>query len=240
MSKNKSGKIGLVLYEDGDTPKYFELGQKTLHAIIIGLPLATLICLGVTIGVILNLNEIRNLVVKREPVIINNLKREKSELLVQVDELRKTQQELQMKLSLPASEDILPLRVFKQVHGMKDQSQTPIFSIEDIETLIQDKQVRFRFNIVNLSKETQKLAGHAFVIMKDNRGYFVFPKEAMPDDQFEVDFIKGESFATTRFRPVDAVFPLDPSSDTLLFKILIFSRTGDLIHKQIVVKKMRY
>ena len=130
--------------------------------------------------------------------------------------------------------------LFLPVPGMQDLTRTPNLAVEYIEPVISGDRIQLKFNIINQTKDNQKLAGYIFVMMKHAGKIHVFPENSIEESEFKIKFNSGESFATQRFRPVDNVFfPYKSGNiEEFLFKVLIFSRTGDLLYKQLVSKKM--
>lgn len=182
---------------------------------------------------------------QKDPETIQLLHKENDQIRKDYLDLADANKELQNKLSminsLPQATDATSLAMqnswdtlslFKApITGQVEIF--PTFNIEDSEALVQGQKINFRFNIVNLSKEGQKLSGHIFVIMRDDFGIYFHPNNVFEDNDVKINFNRGESFATTKFRPVEANFPRPSQSSKFVFKVIIFSRTGSLIHKQV-------
>ncbi|MEK6625358.1 MAG: hypothetical protein AABY86_10340 [Bdellovibrionota bacterium] len=247
MQDTDSSKYSFLLYEKKAPPRYFEIQKSTLRLLFFILPLIFSLLSGLSYYSLRKYFKIRHQEHQIVPSVVDQFNAERSSLQSEIKDLHGLNQELQAKLTSPqmtppASEGALNSNVFDiftQIHGMKDLSNTNIFTIEDPEVIFIKEQLHFRFNIVNQTKENLKYSGHVFVIFKDENAYHVYPSESMTADNFKIQFNQGESFATTLFRPVEATFKAPPQGEQGNFNVFIFSRTGDLVHKQTFIKKLR-
>ncbi|MBI2518820.1 MAG: hypothetical protein HYV97_00305 [Bdellovibrio sp.] len=247
MSDADLSKYSFLLYEKRNPPRYFEVQKSTLRLIFFILPLCFALLTGLTYYSLRKYFKIRHQDHQIVPSVVDQFNAERLSLQTEIKDLHALNQELQAKLAAPqmlppSAEGALASNVFDiftQIHGMKDLSNTNIFTIEDPEVIFIKDQLHFRFNIVNQTKENQKYSGHVFVIFKDENAYHVYPSESMSADNFKIQFNQGEAFATTRFRPVEATFKVPPRGEQGVFNVFIFSRTGDLVHKQTFIKKLR-
>ncbi len=246
MHDADTSKYSLLLYEKKSIPRYFEIQKSTLRLLFFIVPMLFFALSGVTYYSLRKYVKIRHQEFKEVPSVVDQFNAERTSLQNELKEMHQLNQELQSKLTAPQTTapptavdtpDVFDL--FTKIHGMKDMSSSAIFAIEDPEVIFIKEQLRFRFNIVNLTKDNQKYSGHVFVILKDAGAYHVYPPEAMTSENFKIQFNQGESFATTRFRPVEATFKGYPQGEQGVFNILIFSRTGDLVHRQTFLKKLR-
>jgi hypothetical protein len=89
-----------------------------------------------------------------------------------------------------------------------------------------------KFNLINNGADADRVYGHVFVFQIDSRGQSAYP--AMTNQEWieGIRFNKGESFAVSRLRPVEASFP--PADNDARFLIVIFNREGDLILRQVL------
>ncbi|HAZ11790.1 MAG: hypothetical protein A2X86_07945 [Bdellovibrionales bacterium GWA2_49_15] len=247
MDNTDLSKFSFLLYEKKNPPRYFEVQKSTLRLLFFILPLLFALLSGLTYYSLRKYFKIRHQEHQIVPSVVDQFNAERSSLQSEIKDLHSLNQDLQAKLSSPqmmppSAEGALTSNVFDiftQIHGMKDLSSTNIFTIEDPEVIFIKDQLHFRFNIVNQTKENQKYSGHVFVIFKDENAYHIYPAEAMTAENFKIQFNQGESFATTRFRPVEATFKGAPQGEQGIFNVFIFSRTGDLVHKQTFIKKLR-
>lgn len=238
-----SKKMGVLLYRPSGVPRYFEFGPSWPWWVLVLPSAMALISLGLVLGGFLYVGHMQKQQLAHEPQLLAELKQKSSEMLKENEELKQLSTQLQEELASSASkstpEHLWPMTLFRASAQEVKAESIPSFSIEDAEAFNSDKGINFRFNIVNLSKDGQKLSGHIFVLMKQSNSIHVFPANAFAEDDAQLPFNKGESFATTKFRPVEANFPVPSHSGKLLFKVLIFSRTGNLIRTQIFFQDVK-
>ncbi len=241
-TRTSSKKLGFLVYEAENAPRYYEIKKSLLKFILYGLPLATLILLGIVLLGSMYFEQISERAKRKEPAIIKELRENVASLEGQLSESQVLTKNLEERLAKgDTSTDIIrnTMGLFLPVPGMQDLTRTPNLAVENIEPVISGDRIQLKFNIINQTKDNQKLAGYIFVMMKHSGKIYFFPGNSMEESEFKVKFNSGESFATQRFRPVDNVFfPYNSGLiEDYLFKILIFSRTGDLLYKQLVSKK---
>ncbi len=126
------------------------------------------------------------------------------------------------------------LSIFKPVQGQKDRTRPAQLSLSGFNVATLRDTINFKFNITPLLPNEQKLAGHILVIMKGETGLQVYPQMSLNAPDAQISYSAGESFATQRFRPVDASFLKPRKSGQFVFTVLIFARNGDLIHTQTI------
>jgi len=261
---NDKPKYSILLYEKDGVPRYFEIPKATLRALFVILPL---IGLGLTTTTYLSLRKYyraKSSSFGPNPALLQQINSEKKQLLDEVADLKDLNKELQDKLSsiegMTSGEATTPIEttgpdvaptatgansatslfdIFTPIQGFKDLTSNRVFATEDPEVITIKDKIHFRFNIVNQSKDNLKYSGHVFVILKDSGAFHIYPPDAMMTQGFKINFNQGEPFATTRFRPVEATFRGHPIGENGVFNVLIFSRTGDLVHRQSFIKKLR-
>lgn len=231
-----SKKLSIILYQDGDKPKYFELNKTQMKTLLVGLPLITALSLGLLILGALSLKTLRVQAERKEPAIIQDLRTQLTDLQKSSEDVFKLNEELVEKLG-QSSGDIsgspLPLTLFRVTPGQQDLSQTPTLNVEDFEFNIQQEEIQIKFNLVNQDPDGPRQTGTIFIIMMTGNTYTFYPQDALSADETKLVFNKGEFFSASRFRPVEARMVLPPRIGPALFKVLIFSRTGDLVTKKI-------
>ena len=179
---------------------------------------------------------------RKEPAIIKELKAERNGLAVKLEESETLNVTLQEKManSTGSSTSIATLELFKKTLGMKDLSAATKFTVEKTEIIPIGNKIQLYFELVNQTKDNSKIAGYVFVVMKNEDKFSFYPKSATIEDDLLITFNRGESFAMSRLRKVEnAVFDAPKKNTTLYFKILIFSRTGDLIYKSMLKKNWK-
>ncbi len=237
----KPSKLSFIIYEPGNSPRYFEIKKSLFRFLFFGLPTIALLCalaistMGVYFKQIQYLNE------TKEPTIINQLKQEKTQLVNKLKELETERDNLTNKLTLGNKSQkgaLNSLQFFKQSAGRRDLTKSPELTLEEIEITPLSESLEVDFKIVNLTQETRRVSGYIFVIMQAGNQINVWPNNAFADKEMQIEFNNGELFATSRFRPVKAIFSL-PKANEALFKTLIFNKTGDLIFRQIISRNIR-
>lgn len=228
-------KLSLVLYEEHHRPRYFELSRTTVRVLMYGLPFITLISLAGLLGVAYYLKENHAQAMRKEPQVILSLREENQRLMEEKEELVQTTKNLETKL---ATTDIdteglsATLGLFKYTPGMEDLSANPVLAIEDISIAEEQQGLFLQFNLVNLTQDTSRQAGYIFILLISGRTITFYPETAFTEDDPLISFNKGEYFAAARFRPVEARFPITSQEKRGLIKIILFSRTGDLLAKK--------
>ena len=124
------------------------------------------------------------------------------------------------------------LSLFKPIQGQKDRSRPAVLNLSGFKAVINRDTVNLQFNIIPAVTDDSKISGHIIVLMKNEIGIQAYPYNAFSGSDFQINYSTGETFATQRFRPVDASFVKPRKSGNYSFTVFIFSRTGDLIHYQ--------
>lgn len=227
-------RFSFLVYQDNQIPKYYKLNPWRTRLYLFILPTITLLSILSILAVGVYFKQIREYARSKEPEIFQQLRDKNTNLTKKVGELSTLTSTLENKLGQSLGNADLSgvhaLGLFQIPPGLQDNSARPNFSIREQKLKIQNGRVKFTFNIHNESKGDEKLAGYFFVMMKSESGYQMYPLPKS-DDNFQVSYNHGEYFATTRFRPVVADFKQENQDLKYLFKILIFSRTGDLMYK---------
>ncbi|MBK22384.1 MAG: hypothetical protein CME70_00140 [Halobacteriovorax sp.] len=234
-----ANKLSFVLYKNKAVPKFFEVDKGFFRLFFYGLPIVTLISILITASLLVYFKQIREMAKRKEPAIIRELKDKNLKLQEKVQEVQVTNTVLEKKLITGASDTGLStMSLFKIPPGQKDMTKSPDLAVESVSSSQGNGSYTFKFNLSNNSKNQEKIAGYIFVMMKSGNTYGFYPEDVFSENEMQMDFNKGEYFATSRFRPVDAKFTLPTKAGTALFKVLVFSRTGDLLLKQIIARKI--
>ncbi|MEC7275897.1 MAG: hypothetical protein VXV96_06220 [Bdellovibrionota bacterium] len=239
MAESNSKKLSFVLYEENNPPRYYHINKAFLRFVIYGLPSAALICIVLLATGGVYFEQIQRLAQRKEPAIIKKLKDEKDQLIKANLVIQKERDQLEKKLSegVDTSSGLGFLALFKQSSGRVDKSTSPEMQLEEIEVVKGTNKVNLDFKIINMTKDDSRLTGYLFVIMQIGNQIEVWPKGVVENESMQIAYGNGEFFATSRFRPVRAAFNLKEGNQ-VLFKVVIFSRTGDLIFKQLISKPL--
>lgn len=234
-----SNKLSFILYKNKSVPRYYQLDKGFMRLFFYGLPVITLISILIAGGLLVYFKQIREMAKRKEPAIIQELKQTKTELLAKVEEVQATNKILQKKLVTEASDSGLKtMSLFKIPPGQQDLTKSPDLTIDSINSRQASGNYTLKFNLQNNSKNSEKIAGYIFVMMKADNQYSFYPADVFEESEMQMNFDKGEYFATSRFRPVDAKFKMPSKAGDALFKVLVFSRTGDILLKQIISRKV--
>lgn len=240
MSQQAEDKLSFILYTKDNSPRYYEVKKSYYKFLTVGLPMITFISLCALVAIGVYFKQLEVLAKRKEPVVINQLRESNITLGQKIEELESLNRNLENKLASPVANEreFSTLSLFKQVQGQKDLSKSPALTFEEIEVVPSDNDLTLNFKIVNAAKDGSRQAGYLFVVMKSGNQVAVYPEDSFERDEMQLAFNKGEYFATSRFRPVRAVFNRVPGAREVLFKVIIFSSTGDLVQKQIVSQSL--
>ena len=240
-------KFTFVFHRENTAPKYFEIERKRLIAYLVLIP-SIFVLLFVSILVftivtreaskIINQHEITSLSTGQSSSSgdVEKVVREKEVLEKEYQELKTANETLVDKLSNSSGKTGVPLQdlsFFTLVVDQKDNSATPIMSVNEVKITEENNELHFHANLLNTSGENSKVSGHLFVIMKAENSFWIYPNEALSKDRMSIHFNNGETVLFARLRPVDASFPKPNPNSKAFFKLLLFSRTGDLLHKEV-------
>lgn len=241
-SSPKSDKnLSFILYEENKAPNYFEVNRPLLGKLLIGLPLIAFLSAGALLAGAVYFKSISLKAELREPKIIRELRGQNKVLEGQIQKLQTEAKLFENKLAQGSGDsELMPLNLFKAAPGMQDLTNNPSFSLENFEAELASGKVAIKFNIVNTTKENERLAGYIFVAMRSGDTLQMYPRGSFNQDDFSITFNRGESFVTSRFRPVELAFPLPEGARDALIKVVIFSRTGDILHKKTLAKNFDY
>ncbi len=231
----RNKKLSLILYNKLNSPHYFEFTRKQMRLFLYSFPLIASISLTIIIFIILYFKDIRQTIVSSQPETINTLIKEKKQLLQEKTKLNEITKQLQAKLiNSKSSDSTQSLSMFSKTSGQKDLTKKPIISIDQTKLeKTKGKKLILNFNLVNKEKNNKKIDGYVFVIIRNNNIIEIWPNEKLSSDNIFINFYNGEFFTTRRFRPVTAKFNGQFNGDIHL-KIIVFSRTGDIIFKTIL------
>jgi len=122
------------------------------------------------------------------------------------------------------------LSLFKPIQGQRDRTKPAVLSLSGFKVVNNRDTLNLQFNIIPSNPDDIKIAGHIVVLMKNELGISAYPLQALGSSDFQINYSAGETFATQRFRPVDANFVKPRKSGNFSFTVFIFAKNGDLIH----------
>lgn len=239
MRSKSTNKLSFILYEQNRPPKYFEIKKTLLRFLLLGLPSITLLSITITTLGIIYFQQLKILMEQKTPKMISELRKKNANLIKGQEELVIFNNKLKKKLITTEKQSIDPLSLFYHTKGQEDLSLNSKLKIEQLKIDIQNEKIGIDFNLVNGGSTTNKISGHLFVLMQNQDSIHLYPKEGLQDKNFQIVFNTGESFAFFRLRPFAVTFPKNAINiKELVFKILVFSRIGDLIHKELFTHKI--
>ncbi|ATH07541.1 hypothetical protein BIY24_06160 [Halobacteriovorax marinus] len=239
---HKPAKMSFLIYDDKKGPVFLNTNRFALKFTLYVLPIITVLSILVIIAGSVYFKQIREMARRKEPAIIKELKATNAELNSQLQQISALNQEFEQKLSSTSTDGVnfSSLAMFKPVPGQTDLSTTPALTVDDIDFEAGDKKLKIKFNIINQTKNGRKLAGYIHILMSSPNKISFYPIKEIASEDMLISYNQGESFAFSRLRNVDATFDLTGFDEhKVLFKILIFSRTGDLLLKKLVAKDLK-
>jgi hypothetical protein len=230
MIQNRSSHIDIILHDHPEPIRLISVSKRRLKLFFILTPLFILTLIvslvgfmwwkGFTIPIGLNLPQLPSV----EEIKIK-------ELESQIIALEASNIQIQQKLTEASSpESELWLGPIKKPYALQDFTSKKALKIENIS--LEDKGGRrvLRFQLINSAPDEARITGHIFVFQIDSRGQSSYPAMTKNEWMEGIRFNKGETFAVSRLRPVEANFP--PADNDARFLVIIFSREGDLLIKQ--------
>lgn len=241
MNTKSSKKLSFLLYDEKKGPIYVTTDKGLLKFTLYTLPILIIIALIIIILGSVYFKEIREMARRKEPAIIKELKSDNLALTQKIEELKKDNMAFEQKLAKGVGDSkSLVLSLFKPVAGQEDLSITPMLRIEKLNISSENGKAKVNFEIHNQTKDNTKLFGYIHIHMSSANQIKFYPQKDIAPEDMLVTYNQGESFAVSRLRPVNAEFDVkDFDSPKALFKILIFSRTGDILLKKFVAQNIK-
>ena len=237
----KSSKFSFIVYDSANAPRYFEIKKSLFRFLFLGLPTATLLFL---IGLFLaNIYFKKNRLATSPPSsphpshLLKELKQENQNLKNDLEKLQKenlqytSQTKPQIEFKMPHL--LNSLQLFKPQRGQQNITESIEIKTQQTQVRTYRKNLKINFTIVNMKRAGLKTEGHIFILMQAENQIHIWPKNVFHKEPLSINFNSGESFSTFRFRPVSALFPL-PKTDKVFFKVLIFSKQGDLMLEKMI------
>lgn len=194
------------------------------------IPIITLITSVIVAVGIIYFKEIKTQVRQKEPAIIAELKNKNDEQTIIMKQQNSLIKELQQKIAKvdPAMQTgLLPTDKKPAKTAAKK-----LFTIDNIQLTPSKEAIALKFDLMNITPNNRRLSGYISIVMKSNSSIHFYPPNSIAKETVKIDFTKGESFTSSRFRPVEAIFPVHKDADHVLFRVYIFSRSGDIVLEQ--------
>jgi len=244
--KPRKDKFTFIFNTENAAPKYFEIDRARLINYLIIIPTGFLLIFVAFFSFTFFSNETNketNIKINRpvekkiSPSEINKTTNELSELQKKYAELQAQNQELTTKLTTnyeKNSSAFPDFSLFTTLPNQKDKTTPPLIKINEFKIAQEGNELHFHANLLNtIQDENSKISGHLFVIMKTDNALWVYPQNAFSKNKTTINYNSGEPVLFARLRLVDAKFPIPAQNAHPLFKVLLFSRSGDLLHKEV-------
>ena len=238
-TKENEKKLSIILYQEEKAPKIFEIKKNILKFLVIVFPVLALLFLSTIVMGTLYFRKIKTFAEEQESKTVKDLKIKNALFLKKEKQYKRTTKALQKKLATAPSTGLGSLALFKATNGQIDHSSKSPIVLDSVRTRDLGNSVQLKFNLKNKNENGKKLSGYLFIVNQTGNSIRLYPKNAINSNQFQIPFNKGESFGFSRFRPVKTTFPLAKNTKSVSFKILVFSKIGDLLFHKIITKKVR-
>ncbi len=242
MTTKSSKKLSFLLYDKKKGPVFVKTDKGLLKFTLYALPIITLVALVVVLAGSVYFKQIAEMARRKEPAIIKDLKEKNLKLSTKLVDVSALNEEFEKKLSSSSSTGtkIATLSLFRSVPGQEDLSTKPMLSIETPYFEISPDKVNIKFDIVNQTVNGKKLSGYIHIHMSTASKMIFYPQSEIASEDMLLSYNQGESFAFSRLRHVNATFDLTGiKASKALFKVLIFSRTGDILLKKLVAQNIK-
>ncbi len=232
MIQNKSTHIEIILNDHPEPVRLIKISKKRLKFFFLITPVF-LVALFLALSATLWWREASIPIGISLPDLPSTDESKVKEMQDQLAELETSNKTLQEKITSSQTGEIdVWIGPVKKPYALQDLRPKKLLRTENI--VLEDKAGKrvLKFQLINNGPEMDRVYGHVFVFQIDSRGQSAYP--AMTNQEWieGIRFNKGETFAVSRLRPVEASFP--PADNDARFLIVIFNREGDLILRQVL------
>ena len=234
--KSDSNELSLLIYEEKSPPKYFKLSKKMLRLFLLWLPLFSLLSITTVLIMFLYFSEIKKKTMTKIPLILQNLTLEKQKLQNQITNLNVENKKLVKLLEvkeIKIHDYYLPLKILNPV-PKSEVFDKKLFSLQELKIQRIDNNIKIYFQLANITEDKRRLSGYMIFAVSDLSNINFYPDKIFENNSFELQFNKGEAFATSRFRPFEATFPISKNSNAIIIKIIVYSITGKILFERMV------
>ncbi len=234
MSKtiqNPSKDLTLIVYNTPKPPKYIKINKGLMRTLIIAIPILVITSIIFSIITSVYMKQKLEMAKSHEPELITQLRTEKEKIAKEAYALTKSNKVLTDKISKGAVVDTSItglMALFATPIGFTDDRKSERTKIENMSNSTQGNNVVFKFDLLNNTGGQKRLSGYITIIQNHFSGISFYPTQQIKMNSPQLQYSDGESFVVSRFRPVIAEFA-KPKGTHVWYKILIYSRTGDLL-----------
>lgn len=232
MIQNKSTHIEIILNDHPEPVRLIRISKKRLRKFFLITPVV-LVALFLSMGAMIWWRGASMPIGINLPDLPSTDDTKLKDLQAQLTELETSNKALQVKMSATAGGEVdVWIGPVKKPYALQDLRAKKLLKTENI--ILEDKAGKrvLKFQLINNGPEVDRVYGHVFVFQMDSRGQSAYPAMTNQEWLEGIRFNKGESFAVSRLRPVEASFP--PADSDARFLIVIFNREGDLILRQVL------
>ncbi|MBY0515771.1 MAG: hypothetical protein K2P81_02605 [Bacteriovoracaceae bacterium] len=233
MIEKESAHFEIILHDHPEPPRLLVIPKKKLKRFLIVVPIliAIVFCI-MAIFIWINLPTTPfKMSIPKLPTVTKLDDTKVQELEAEIKSLKDAQQSMQTKLAQSTVNDVeIWLGPVKKPYALQDLTAKNVLKLESITLESEATKRVLRFNLINNGPESERVTGHIFVFQIDSRGQTPYPAMTKEEWLQGIRYNKGESFAVSRLRPVEAPFP--PADSDAKFLVLIFNREGDLLVRQ--------
>jgi hypothetical protein len=231
MIEKKSDFIDIIVHDGPGPTRYLSLSKKKIKSFLYLAPLASLSIFfflifllwwkGFTLPQLISVPKLPS----AEEIKIQELEKH-------IIALETSQLSIQEKLALSdvKTDFDVWLGPVKKPYGAQNLVNLQSLKIENITSEEKNNRRILKFSLTHAQPERERIMGHIFVLQIDHRGMTSYPAITHQEWLDGIRYNKGESFAVSRLRPVEASFPI--GDNDAHFLILIFNREGDLLIRQ--------
>jgi hypothetical protein len=231
--ENSPGKdLTLIIYDSPRPPKYLKVSKNFMWGLILFSPIAIAILLFSTLftGYYAK-SKIDNLK-SYEPLTLQKLREEKETLQNKIFDLENINEELSEKISAGSSTPESTLDLIAQPLGFKNLTTKNLAKMDNFSLQKGSEKLTLKFDLINNTQDSSRLSGFIIIAQMTNKELSFYPDVKFTNQNLLIDYSTGESFYTSRFRPVIAEFK-KPTSSSVRYRIFIFSRSGNLLANKI-------
>lgn len=228
MIEKESENLHVILHDSPEPLRLLVISKKQLRRFLLLAPTLTVIFAGILVATLWFKSPSTGIKMKM-PTIPSAASNEKVvELEAQIKAMTAAQENMQVKLSQTTVNDVdIWLGPVKRPYALQDLTDKSALRLDSIQLEDGEGKRVLRFNLINAGSESERITGHIFVFQIDSRGLSPYPAMTGQEWVDGIRYNKGESFAVSRLRPVEAPFP--PADSDARFLVLIFNREGDLL-----------
>ncbi|MCT4641440.1 MAG: hypothetical protein N4A33_04025 [Bacteriovoracaceae bacterium] len=224
MLKKKTNEMTLIIKNnDTGTSRFYVLNKKLLKKAAI---ISSTIILILVFGSILLTSIMRKRLVSREnkiPVEILNLNKIIKDLSSRLADEKELTTALQQNISRKNIQNINSINHISIPATGLDKRKDALTTIEQIEIDSSGDLNTVSFNIKNNTND--KIAGYFFIITFYNNQTSIYPRV----NSQKATYSQGEPFTISKFKPVKITLDSNLDDSEVKYKIMLFSRVGDLI-----------